>query len=62
MNTIEIIIFLIIFASLVLGLFIKSAKGKEKLEKQKFTNREALEAENSEYDYGHNVSHNSEEV
>lgn len=25
------------------------------------TNRQKLEAENAEYDYGHNVKHNSEE-
>ena len=61
MNTIELIIFLIIFASLVLGLSIKGAKDKAKREKQKLTNRKALEAENTEYDYGHNVKHNSEE-
>lgn len=61
MNTIEMIIFLIIFASLVLGLSIKSAKDEAKREKQKITNREALETENTEFDYGHNVKHNSEE-
>lgn len=61
MNTIEMIIFLVIFASLVLGLSIKGAKDEAKREKQKLTNREALEAENTEFDYGHNVKHNSEE-
>lgn len=62
MNTIEMIIFLIIFAGLVLGLSIKGAKDKAKREKQKLTNREALELENTEFDYGHNVKHNSEEL
>lgn len=60
MNTIEIIIFLIVFVSLVLGLSIKGAKNEAKREKQKFTNRETLEVENTEFDYGHNIKHNSE--
>ena len=62
MNTIEMIIFLTIFAGLVLGLSIKGAKDEAKREKQKLTNREALELENTEFDYGHNVKHNSEEL
>lgn len=61
MNTIEMIIFLVVFASLVLGLSIKGAKDEERREKQELTNREALEAENTEFDYGHNVNHISDE-
>ena len=61
MKTIEMITFLVIFVSLVLISSIKSAKDETKREKQKLTNREALEAENTEFDYGHNVNHRSDE-
>ena len=61
MNAIEIIIFLIVFVSLVLGFSIKGGKDETKRKKQKF-NREALEAENTEFDYGHNVKHKIEEL
>lgn len=60
MKTIEFITFLIIFIGIVCYSCIRINKIEDELEKKK-RNREALEAENTEYDYGHNVKHNSEE-
>lgn len=62
MNIIEMITFLIIFIGIIYFSSKNMAKDEKKREKQEFTNREALETENSEYDYGHNVKHNSEEI
>lgn len=61
MNTIEMITFLVIFVGIVYFSSKNMAKDEEKREKQELTNREALEAENTEFDYGHNINHISDE-
>lgn len=59
MKTIEFIIFLIIFIGIVCYSCIRINKVEDELEKKK-RNKEALEAENTEFDYGHNVNHKVE--
>jgi hypothetical protein len=60
MKTIEFITFLIIFIGIVCYSCIRINKVEDELEKKK-RNKEALEAENTEFDYGHNVNHKVEE-
>jgi hypothetical protein len=60
MKTIEFITFLIIFIGIVCYSCIRINKVEDELEKKK-RNKEALEAENTEFDYGHNVNHKIEE-
>lgn len=61
MKTIEFITFLIIFIGIVCYSCIRINKVEDELEKKK-RNKEALEAENTEFDYGHNITYKSEEL
>lgn len=59
MNTIEAVVFFIVCITIMLRHGIAFYKRRKTFEKEK---RRALEAENTEYDYGHNVKYNSEEI
>lgn len=60
MKTIELITFLIIFIGIIYYSCIRINKVEDELEKKK-KDREVLEAENSEFNYGHNVNYNLKE-
>ena len=56
MNTIQFFIFAILFIAILYISYNVHKHNKIK------SDRDALEAENTEFDYGHNVKHNSEEL
>ena len=62
MSTFEMILFLVIFAGIVFFSCRYIVKTEDDIEKKKDDRRQQLEMENTEYDYGHNVSRNTEEI
>ena len=61
MSTFEMIVFLVIFAGIVFFSSRDIVKTEDEIEKKKNDRRQQLEAENTEYDYGHNISHKRNE-
>lgn len=61
MSTFEMIAFLVIFAGMVFFSCRDIVKTEDEIEKKKNDRRQQLEAENTEYDYGHNISHKRNE-
>ena len=55
------IVFLVIFAGIVFFSSRDIVKTEDEIEKKKNDRRQQLEAENTEYDYGHNINHNRDE-
>lgn len=62
MSTFEMFVFLVIFAGIVVFFICRAiVKTEDEIEKKKNDRRQQLEAENTEYDYGHNISHKRNE-
>jgi len=61
MSTFEMIVFLVIFAGIVFFSSRDIVKSEDEIEKKKNDRRQQLEAENTEYDYGHNINHKRDE-
>lgn len=61
MSTFEMIVFLVIFAGIVFFSSRDIVKTEDEIEKKKNDRRQQLEAENTEYDYGHNINHKRDE-
>lgn len=57
----EIILFFVIFITVVIVGCISINKIENSSSKELPTQREKLELENTEFDYGHNINYNSEE-
>jgi len=55
------IVFLVIFAGIVFFSSRDIVKSEDEIEKKKNDRRQQLEAENTEYDYGHNINHKRDE-
>ena len=57
----EIILFFVIFITVIIVGCISINKVENSSSKELLTQREKLELENTEFDYGHNVKYSSEE-